>query len=234
VTGEATTAVVTGAARGIGREIARTLRLAGHRIVAVDLGDGADAVAAELGGVAVRADVAAASGRRAIAAAAGGRVAVLVNNAGITRDALIANLDEDAFRAVVRVNLGAAYALTTELAPAMAGGGAVVNLSSRAQLGNVGQYNYAVSKAGIVGLTRALALQLAPRLRVNAVAPGFVATEMTAAMPERVRDRIVGRVPLQRAGEAQDIADAVAWLASPRSAYVTGQVQYVCGGRAYG
>jgi 3-oxoacyl-[acyl-carrier protein] reductase len=228
------TAIVTGAARGIGFTVAETLSAAGHQVILVDLNDAVDDAARRLGGIAVRADVAARSGREQVAAVAD-RVDVLVNNAGITRDALIANLDEAAFRSVVRVNLGAAHALATELASRMPAGAAIVNLSSRAQLGNVGQYNYAVSKAGVIGLTRALALQLAPRqIRVNAVAPGFIATDMTAAMPERVRDKIVGRVPLQRAGRPQDIAGAVAHLASEHSDYVTGQVHYVCGGRAYG
>jgi 3-oxoacyl-[acyl-carrier protein] reductase len=230
-------AVVTGAARGIGRAIATELATAGHRLVLVDVGEQVEATAAELGGVAVRADITDAAGREKIAAAvdgADGELAVLVNNAGITRDALIAKLDEDAFRAVVRVNLGGTYALTTALAERFADGGAVVNLSSRAQLGNVGQFNYIVSKGGVIGLTRALALAYAPRVRVNAVAPGFIATEMTDAMPEHIRERVVAAVPLGRAGEPEDIAKAVGWLASPDAGYVTGQVLYACGGRSFG
>jgi len=227
-------AVVTGGARGIGREIAYELAAAGHRLVLVDIGEQLDATAAELGATGVRADITDAGGRAAIAAAVDGDLAVLVNNAGITRDALISKMDEAAFRAVVRVNLGGAYALTEHLAGRFADGGAVVNLSSRAQLGNVGQFNYAVSKGGLIGLTRALALAYAPRVRVNAVAPGFIATDMTDAMPAHVRERIVARVPLGRAGQPTDVAKAVAWLASPDSGYVTGHVLYACGGRSFG
>jgi 3-oxoacyl-[acyl-carrier protein] reductase len=229
-------AVVTGAARGIGRESARELGAAGHRLVLVDVGERVGEAAAELEATAVRADVTDAGGRAAIAGAvdaAGGELTVLVNNAGITRDALIEKMDESAFRAVVRVNLGGTYQLTEELARRFADGAAVVNLSSRAQLGNVGQFNYAVSKGGVIGLTRALALAYAPRVRVNAVAPGFIATEMTDAMPEHVREKVVARVPLGRPGQPADVAKAVAWLASPDAGYVTGQVLYACGGRSF-
>ncbi|MGH3240384.1 MAG: SDR family oxidoreductase [Spirillospora sp.] len=230
-------AVVTGAARGIGRAIAEELALSGHRPVMVDVSPDVKEAAAALDAIAVQADITDPEGRTSVGDAvdrASAPLAVLVNNAGITRDALIGKMDEQAFRAVLRVNLGGTYALTEFLAGRIRDGGAVVNLSSRAQLGNVGQYNYAVSKAGVIGCTRALALAYAPRLRVNAVAPGFVDSEMTRAMPPRVRERIVGRVPLGRAGRPDDIATAVAWLASAGSGYVTGQVLYVCGGRSYG
>lgn len=231
-------AIVTGAARGIGRAIAERLAADGHVPVLVDLGEQVRETAAELGGgaLAVQADVASAEGRAAIAAAvqaSGEPLAVLVNNAGITRDALVERLDETAFRTVLRVNLGGVWELTRLLAPQMADGGTVVNLSSRAHLGNVGQFNYAVSKGGVIGLTRALALAHAPRLRVNAVAPGFVATEMTAAMPAHVQEKIVARVPLERAAQPHEIAATVAWLAGPESSYLTGQVLYACGGRSF-
>lgn len=232
-----TIALVTGAARGIGAAIAHRLAAAGHRLILVDLSPAVRETAADLDAVAVEADIATAPGLAAIGEAvhaAGEPLDVLVNNAGITRDALLADLTEDMFRQVTRVNLGATHELTDLLAAGMAEGGAAVNIGSRAHLGNVGQFNYAVSKAGIVGLTRSLALAYAPRLRVNAVAPGFVATDMTDAMPERVRDRIVSRIPLRRPGHPDDIASAVAWLASPEARYVTGQLVYCCGGRSYG
>ncbi|UUW91451.1 SDR family oxidoreductase [Pimelobacter simplex] len=230
-------AVVTGAARGIGREIAIELAAAGHLPVLVDVSEQVALTAQELGGVAVRADLTTAEGRAAVRTAVDGLdvpLTLLVNNAGITRDRLIGKMTEEDFRAVLRVNLGATYELTAALADRIADGGAVVNLSSRAQLGNVGQFNYAVSKGGVIGCTRALALAHAPRLRVNAVAPGFIASEMTAAMPDEVRERVVASVPLGRAGQPADIAQTVRWLGSSEAGYVTGQVIYVCGGRSFG
>lgn len=226
-------AVVTGAARGIGREIALALAQEDHLVLAVDRDPSPDA----LGVIGLQADLVTPEGRAAVerrVAETGEQLAVLVNNAGITRDALLSKLDEQAFRAVLAVNLGAPLQLLEALAPRFAEGGAVVNVSSRSYLGNVGQFNYAVSKGGVVGLTRAAALRHAPRLRINAVAPGFVATEMTDAVPAHVRERIVQRIPLGRPGSPADVAETVRWLASPASAYVTGQVLFVCGGRSYG
>ena len=232
-----TTALVTGAARGIGFAIARRLSTAGHRIIMADLNPQIHDSAATLGAVAVQSDISTTDGRAAISHAvrsSGEPLGILVNNAGITRDALLADMTDEMFRLVNRVNLGSCYELTAALAADMAEGGAIVNIGSRAHLGNVGQFNYAVSKAGVVGLTRSLALAFAPRLRVNAVAPGFVATDMTDAMPAQVRERIISRIPLQRPGHPDDIASAVAWLGSASARYVTGQVVYCCGGRSHG
>jgi 3-oxoacyl-[acyl-carrier protein] reductase len=229
-------AVVTGAARGIGRSIAEVLDADGYRLLLVDVSEAVEQTASELGGIAVRADISSPEGVEAIVSAAASsdaELALLVNNAGITRDALLRKMDEAALRAVVRINLGAAIALTEALAPHMCEGSAVVNLSSRAQLGNVGQFNYGISKAGLIGATRALALSLAPRTRVNAVAPGFTESEMTLAMPEQVRERIVASIPVGRAGKPVDIANAVAWLGSEQAGYINGQVLYACGGRTF-
>jgi NAD(P)-dependent dehydrogenase (short-subunit alcohol dehydrogenase family) len=176
-------------------------------------------------------DVTDPAGRGQIVDAAGA-VDVLVNNAGITRDARVVKMEEEAFLAVIRVNLGAAYELTTALRDRFAEGASVVSLASRAYLGNFGQFNYSASKGGLVGMTRALALQLAPHVRVNAIAPSLTASEMTRAMPEKVLDKMIASIPLGRMAEPAEIAETVAALASPAMAYVTGQVVVACGGRS--
>jgi NAD(P)-dependent dehydrogenase (short-subunit alcohol dehydrogenase family) len=224
------TAIVTGAGRGIGRAIAERLR-GEHDVLLVDLDEGVNAVAEELGGTAIVCDVTDPAARQRIVGAAG-EVDVLVNNAGITRDARIVKMQEDAFLAVIRVNLGAAYELTTALQDRFTDGASVVSLASRAYLGNFGQFNYSASKGGLVGMTRALALQLAPRVRVNAIAPSLTASEMTKAMPEKVLDKMIASIPLGRMAEPAEIAETVAALASPAMAYVTGQVVVACGGRS--
>jgi NAD(P)-dependent dehydrogenase (short-subunit alcohol dehydrogenase family) len=227
-------AVVTGAARGIGRAIAEKLGAEGYRIVMVDMSEDVESVAQDLGAVAVSADLATEEGRAAVVAAVGDEpLAVLVNNAGITRDARIEKMEEAAFRSVIRVNLCVPGLLVAALSDKMPDGGAIVNLSSRAHLGNFGQFNYAISKGGVIGLTRVLARELAPRLRVNAVAPGFTATEMTETIPGPVREQIIRAIPLGRAADPAEIASAVAWLASDEASYVNGQVIYACGGRSY-
>jgi NAD(P)-dependent dehydrogenase (short-subunit alcohol dehydrogenase family) len=130
------------------------------------------------------------------------------------------------------VNLGAAFRLSAELAPLMGEEGSIVNIASRAYLGNFGQFNYAMSKGGVVGLTRALALSLAPRVRVNAVAPGLIATEMSLAIPEEIREQMVGAIPLGRMGTPTEIANVVWFLLTPLSSYITGHVIVVGGGRS--
>ena len=224
------TAVITGAGRGIGRAVAARLRPR-HELLLVDLDPYVEEVARDLGGQAVVGDVTEPEVRARIADAAGA-VDVLVNNAGITRDARIVKMEEAAFLAVIRVNLGAAYALTTALTDRFTDGASVVSLASRAYLGNFGQFNYSASKGGLVGMTRALALQLAPRVRVNAIAPSLTASEMTRAMPEKVLDKMIASIPLGRMAEPEEIAETVAALASPATAYVTGQVVVACGGRS--
>jgi NAD(P)-dependent dehydrogenase (short-subunit alcohol dehydrogenase family) len=156
----------------------------------------------------------------------------LVNNAGITRDSRLVNMSDDDFSAVLRVNLGAAYRLATELAPLMSDGGAMVNIASRAYLGNFGQFNYSMSKGALVGMTRAMALSLAPQIRVNAVAPGLISSEMSMAIPEEIREKMVGAIPLDRMGTPDEIANTVWWLLTPLSSYITGEVIVVGGGRS--
>ena len=211
-------AVVTGAARGIGKAVADRLDSGGYDVLRVDLADG------------FLADVTSPEDRTRIVEAAG-PVDVLVNNAGITRDARIVKMTEEQFLAVIRVNLGAAYELTRALT--LNDGASVVSLASRAYLGNFGQFNYSASKGGLVGMTRALALELAPRgVRVNAIAPSLTASEMTRAMPQHVLDKMIANIPLGRQAEPEEIAETIAALASPATAYVTGQVLVACGGRS--
>jgi NAD(P)-dependent dehydrogenase (short-subunit alcohol dehydrogenase family) len=215
------TAVVTGAARGIGKAIADRLAQS-HDVLRVDLAE-------TPGGL--RADITKPDDRARIVEAAG-QVDVLVNNAGITRDARIVKMTEEDFLGVIRVNLGAAYELTMALTDRFADGASVVSLASRAYLGNFGQFNYSASKGGLVGMTRALALQLAPKVRVNAIAPSLTASEMTLAMPEKVLNKMIASIPMGRMGEPEEIAATVAALASKDMAYVTGQVVVACGGRS--
>jgi NAD(P)-dependent dehydrogenase (short-subunit alcohol dehydrogenase family) len=163
---------------------------------------------------------------------AGAPLVGVVNNAGITRDARLVNMTDDDFAAVLEVNLGASYRLATELAPLMSDGGAIVNIASRAYLGNFGQFNYSMSKGGVVGMTRALALSLAPGVRVNAVAPGLISSEMSMGIPEEIREKMVDAIPLDRMGTPEEVADTVWWLLTPLSSYITGEVIVVGGGRS--
>lgn len=227
------TIVVTGAARGIGRAIAEKMASTGPlTVIGVD-------VAAELALsesiTPVQMDLTSADGPRVVREAvevSGAPLVGLVNNAGITRDARLVNMADDEFAAVLEVNLGAAFRLTTELAPVMSDGGSVVNIASRAYLGNFGQFNYSMSKGGVVGMTRAMALSLAPHVRVNAVAPGLVASEMSMAIPEEIREKMIESIPLDRMGTPDEIANTVWWLLTPLSSYITGEVIVVGGGRS--
>jgi len=236
-------AVVTGASRGIGRSIALALAGAGARIVAVDLGlPETEALVAEvkaLGGeaVAVAGNVTvAADAERMIetAMATFGRVDILVNNAGITRDALLLRMKDEDWDAVLTVNLKGAFLCTRAVAKVMTKQryGRIINIASVVgQMGNAGQANYCASKAGLIGLTKSNARELAKRnVTVNAVAPGFIATAMTDVLPEKVKEELIAQIPLDRLGTADDIANAVLFLAAEGSGYITGQVLAVNGG----
>jgi 3-oxoacyl-[acyl-carrier protein] reductase len=236
-------AVITGASRGIGRSISLALAAAGAKIVAVDVNlEGTNALADEIkanGGEAIGVQgnvTVAADAERMMdeAVAAFGRVDILVNNAGITRDGLLLRMKEEEWDAVLDVNLKGAFLCTRAAAKVMTKQryGRIINIASVVgQMGNVGQANYCASKAGLMGLTRSNARELARRnVTVNAVAPGFIATDMTDALPEKVKQELLAQIPLERLGSADDIANAVLFLAMEKSAYITGQVLAVNGG----
>jgi NAD(P)-dependent dehydrogenase (short-subunit alcohol dehydrogenase family) len=225
--------VVTGAARGIGRAIAE--KLAGTGPITVIGVDVAPELALSGHVTPVQVDLTSPDGPsivRETVEAADVPLVGLVNNAGITRDARLVNMTDEDFAAVLEVNLGAAYRLSTELAPSMSDGGSIVNIASRAYLGNFGQFNYSMSKGGLVGMTRAMALRLAPGVRVNAVAPGLISSEMSMGIPEEVRDKMVAAIPLDRMGTPEEVANTVWWLLTPLSSYITGEVIVVGGGRS--
>jgi 3-oxoacyl-[acyl-carrier protein] reductase len=240
----AKTAVVTGGSRGIGRAVCLELARGGANIVLCYAGNEeaarktvADCEALGAKALAVRCDVANAADVATLFDAAMqtfGRIDILVNNAGITRDGLALRMSEEDFDAVLAANLkGAFLCCKAALRPMMKQRyGRIVNLSSVVGLhGNAGQANYAASKAGVIGLTKSLAKELATRgVTVNAVAPGFIETDMTAAMTEAARAASLAAIPAGRLGAAEDVARAVAFLAGEDAGYVTGQVLAVDGG----
>lgn len=240
------TAVVTGGSRGLGRAVCLELAKGGAGITLCYAGNEAAAqetVAAcrSLGAeaLAVRCDVADAAQVKNLmdtAAKSFGHIDILVNNAGITRDGLAVMMKEADFDAVMNTNLKGAFLCMKTAARLMMKQryGRIVNLSSVVGLrGNAGQVNYAASKAGVIGMTKSMAKELAARgITVNAVAPGFIDTDMTAAMPESARAAALASIPLGRLGAAEDVARAVAFLAGEASGYITGQVLAVDGGMA--
>jgi 3-oxoacyl-[acyl-carrier protein] reductase len=237
-------ALVTGGSRGIGASICRELGAAGASVAVNYARDAAAAAAVcdeiqAAGGAAqaVQGDVSTAEGAAALVAAVEsgiGPIEILVNNAGITRDDLIMRLSEEDWRDVIDTNLGGAFFTCRALSRPMLKrrSGAIVNISSIVGVhGNAGQTNYAASKAGLIGLTKALAKELGGRgIRVNAIAPGYIATELTDALPDAARDAILANTPLGRLGEPSDVARAVRFLCSDAAAFITGDVLAVDGG----
>jgi 3-oxoacyl-[acyl-carrier protein] reductase len=236
---EGRVALVTGGSRGIGAAICRELGRAGAR-VAVNYRsgrEGAEEVAAEIGGVAAQGNVADSGEARALVEqveAELGDVDILVNNAGVTRDTLVARMSDEDWEVVLDTNLRGAFNTSRAVARKMLRrrSGVIVNLTSVVALhGNPGQANYVASKAGIIGLTKALARELGVRgVRVNAVAPGYIDTELTDVLSEEIRGRILDNTPLGRLGGPEDVAGAVRFLCSDEAAFVTGEVLLVDGG----
>ncbi len=237
-------AIVTGASRGIGRATALELARSGAAVV-VNYRSGADAAQAVVGeiesaggrAVALQADVAeAADVDRLLKAATDsfGSLEIVVNNAGITRDTLLMRMKDDDWDAVVDTNLRGAYLLCkAAMRPMMkARWGRIVNITSVVGLmGNAGQANYAAAKAGLIGFTKSIAREMATRgITANAIAPGFVETDMTTALNDTQRQAILGAIPLGRLGQAQEVAQVVTFLASDAAAYITGQTIAVDGG----
>jgi NAD(P)-dependent dehydrogenase (short-subunit alcohol dehydrogenase family) len=239
-------AIVTGAARGIGAAISTRMCALGARVAVVDVdakeaeaqverlraqGFSATAHAGDVRDERVMQKVADEVARRSA------RIDILVNNAGIIRDNFIENIGEEDWDIVIDVNLKGAFWGCKAVVPRMRdqGYGKIVNIISRSWLGNPGQTNYAASKGGLVSLTRALALELAPYgVNVNGVSPGFVDTPMTRKLPQKVRDRLIKSQPLKHMGTVDDIAHAVCFLVSDAARFITGQILHVDGGKSCG
>lgn len=236
-------AVVTGAARGLGRSIAEALAASGAKVACVDIN--AESLAATVeaiqsaGGTAkaIACDVTKSEQVNAAVdeiVKTWGTLNILVNNAGITRDTLVMRMKDEQWDAVININLRGTFLFTRAAArPLMkAEKGRIINIASVSGLmGNAGQCNYSASKAGVIGFTRTVAKELAGRnVTVNAVAPGFIATDMTAALGEDILNQVKAQIPLGRLGDPQDVSDAVLFLASDAASFITGQVLTVDGG----
>ena len=237
-------AIVTGGARGIGKEIVLDFLKEGAEVYYIDLAEGEFVSemkeAAQVGGSAFTWKKGDVSQEEEITQVIedilkeSGGIDILVNNAGITRDGLIFRMSSENWEKVLRINLTSAFYICRIVARSMARKrtGSIINMASVVGIGgNAGQANYSASKAGLIGLTKSVAKEVASRgVRVNAVAPGYIDSDMTRALPEQVKEAMLSQIPLARAGQPRDVALAVTFLASDRSAYITGQVLRVDGG----
>jgi 3-oxoacyl-[acyl-carrier protein] reductase len=236
-------AIVTGASRGIGRAIALRLARDGRHVVllarsAGPLADLADQIRQKGGSASFSAvDVSDGQALAAAIEAVGeqhGRIDILVNNAGITRDGLVLRLSDDDWARVIQTNLTSAFVAIRVAARSMMKGrfGRIVNISSTSGVvGNAGQANYAAAKAGLLGLTKTIARELGPKgITANAVAPGFIETDMTASLPDQVKEAILALTAVKRFGSADDVADLVAYLTSDSAGFITGQTICIDGG----
>ncbi|HHJ14400.1 MAG TPA: 3-oxoacyl-ACP reductase FabG [Gammaproteobacteria bacterium] len=241
-------ALVTGASRGIGQAIARELGRQGASVAGTATTDTgaatiqADLDAQDIEGLGLSLNVTDAASIKAcmeaIKAHFGATPTILVNNAGITRDNLLMRMKDEEWNAVIDTNLGSVYRLSKAVLRGMmkARTGRIINIASVVgSMGNAGQTNYAAAKAGMLGFTRSLAREVGSRgITVNAVAPGFIDTDMTRSLPDAQRDALVAQVPMARLGDVGDIAAAVAFLASPGAGYITGETLHVNGGMYMG
>lgn len=237
-------AIVTGSGRGIGRAIALKYAQEGADVVVTDLrvDEGVEAFIEELRALGVRAKAYASDASKFDAAhdlikqvvEDFGRVDVLVNNAGITRDGLMMRMTEEQWDLVINVNLKSAFNMIHAVTPVMMKqrSGSIINMASVVGVsGNAGQTNYSASKAGMIGLAKSIAKELGSRgIRANAIAPGFIITDMTHALSEEVRKEWEAQIPMRRGGTPEDVANAATFLASDLASYVTGQTLHVCGG----
>ena len=241
---EGKVALITGGARGIGKALAIRFAMEGASVAFSDLkrDENMEATEKEIQALGVQAqgfasNAASLEESEKLAeevVAAFGRIDILINNAGITRDNLLMRMTEQDWDLVINVNLKSAFNLTKAVQRTMIKqrSGSIINMSSVVGVnGNAGQSNYSASKAGMIGFTKSMAQELGSRsVRCNAIAPGFIETEMTHKLPDEVRTQWISTIPLRRSGKPEDVADVAVFLASDLSAYVTGQVISVCGG----
>ncbi|MCF0176978.1 MAG: 3-oxoacyl-[acyl-carrier-protein] reductase [Bacteroidales bacterium] len=241
---EGKVAIITGAARGIGKAIALKYVSEGADVAITDLAinETVEETVKELSafGTKVRAYASNAASFDETHAVVGeilaefGRIDILVNNAGITKDGLMLRMDESQWDAVINVNLKSAFNFIHACTPIMAKqrSGSIINMSSVVGVtGNAGQCNYSASKAGLIGLAKSIAKEMGPRgIRANCIAPGFIISDMTKALPEKVREEWVKTIPLRRGGTPEDVANVATFLGSELSSYVSGQVIHCCGG----